>query len=639
MLPLVRERIDTLEGFFDYASFFFAGELGLRRARRCRPWSRRPRTPARGAQAAPARWSRGSWTRSLDWRKETLEAALAAFAEKAGWPRARSCSWRVRVAATGRTATPPLFETLAVLGKETAADGGCGARPRCSRAEHREVSSEDTRGAPQRLHPRDRRRRPARAGGTRRVVTRFPPEPNGYLHIGHAKSICLNFGIAQRVRRALPPALRRHQPDQGGAGVRRRHPGGRALAGLRLGRAPVPRLRLLRAALRLGGRADPGRQGLRGRPDRRRDPRAPRHAHRARHGTARGATAAVEENLDLFARMRAGEFPDGARVLRAKIDMASRNINLRDPVLYRILQPRTRAPATPGASTRCTTSRTASRDAIEGITHSLCTLEFEDHRPLYDWFLEQPAGAVAAAPDRVRAPQPHLHGAVASASCCGSWSEGRVRGWDDPRMPTISGHAPARLPAPRRIRDFATTIGVAQARQRRRVSRCSSTACATCSTGPRRARLAVLRPLKVVIENYPEGQVEELEAVNNPEDAGGRHAQGAVLARALDRARRLHGGPAARSSSGWRPGREVRLRYAYFVTCQRGGEGRRRRGRRAALHLRSRDPRRRRARRPRAQGDAPLGLGRATRCRPRCASTSTCSRGPTRARTATCSRT
>ena len=224
-----------------------------------------------------------------------------------------------------------------------------------------------------------------------RVQTRFPPEPNGYLHIGHAKSICLNFGLAPEFGGQLQPALRRHQPDQGGAGVRRLDPGGRPLAGLRLGGPPVLRLRLLRAAVRswavqLIGKGKAYVCDL----DAEADPRVPRHADRAGQRTAPTATARVEENLDLFARMRAGEFPDGARTLRAKIDMASPNLQPARPghVPHPARAPpphRRRLVHLPDVRLRPRPVATR----IEGITHSICTLEFENHRPLYDWFLRQ----------------------------------------------------------------------------------------------------------------------------------------------------------------------------------------------------------------------------------------------------------
>ena len=222
-----------------------------------------------------------------------------------------------------------------------------------------------------------------------RVHTRFPPEPNGYLHIGHAKSICLNFGLAQEYGGKFNLRFDDTNPDQGRAGVRRFDHRRRPLARRQLGRPAVLRLRLLPAALRLGDPADQRRQGLCLRPDRptKSASTAARSASRAR--TARTATARVDENLDLFERMEKGEFPDGARTLRAKIDMASPNINMRDPVMYRIKHASHHRSGDRWCIYPSYDYTHGQSDSIEGITHSICTLEFENHRPLYDWFCEE----------------------------------------------------------------------------------------------------------------------------------------------------------------------------------------------------------------------------------------------------------
>ncbi len=272
----------------------------------------------------------------------------------------------------------------------------------------------------------------------------------------------------------------------------------------------------------------------------------------------------VEENLDLFARMRAGEFPDGARVLRAKIDMTSGNINLRDPVLYRILHashPRT-------GDTWCIYPTYdfahGQSDAIERITHSICTLEFEDHRPLYDWFIENLP--VPSRPRQYEFARLNLSYTVLSKRFLLKLvNEGRVRGWDDPRMPTISGIRRRGYPA-EGIRDFAAMIGVG--RNNGIVDVAMLEHCVR-NVLNRRAlrRFAVLRPLKVVIENYPEGQVEELDAVNNPEDAaaGTRKVR---FSRELVIEREDFMEDPPKKFYRLSPGREVRLRYAYFITCR-----------------------------------------------------------------------
>ena len=400
------------------------------------------------------------------------------------------------------------------------------------------------------------------AGRVETVVTRFPPEPNGHLHIGHAKSICLNFGVGQdfggRCHMRFDdtnPAREEHeyidaiQRDVRWLGFdwgehlyfasdhfERLYEWARHL--IRAGDAYVDDLSADEIRERRGTLTEPGADS----PWRERS---------------------ADESLDLFARMRAGEFPDGARVLRARIDMASGNINMRDPVLYRIRHaehPRTGAdwciyPTYDFAH--------GQSDAIEGVTHSLCTLEFEDHRPLYDWLIERlPAPCV---PRQYEFARLNLTYTILSKRALTRLvEEGHVAGWDDPRMPTLSGLRRRGVP-PEAIRDFIRRIGVARAENlvdvamlehcvRDRLNR----------RAPR--RMGVLDPLKVVIENYPAGEEETLEAVNNPEDPGaGVRAVPFGREIFIERGDFMEEPP--RKFFRLAPGREVRLRYAYFVTC------------------------------------------------------------------------
>jgi glutaminyl-tRNA synthetase len=275
-------------------------------------------------------------------------------------------------------------------------------------------------------------------------------------------------------------------------------------------------------------------------------------------------TRSIEENLDLFERMRKGEFPDGARVLRAKIDMASGNINLRDPVLYRILH--ATHPRTGDAWCIYPTYDFAhgQSDAIEGITHSICTLEFEDHRPLYDWLIENLP--VPSRPRQYEFARLNLTYTVLSKRFLLKLvNDGRVRGWDDPRMPTIRGIRRRGYPA-EALRDFAAMIGVAKRDSVVDVAMLEH--CVRDVLNRRAARrFAVLRPLKLVIENYPEGRVEELDAVNNPEDPGvGTRKVRFSRELWIEREDFMEGPP--KKFYRLAPGREVRLRYAYLVTCR-----------------------------------------------------------------------
>ncbi len=395
------------------------------------------------------------------------------------------------------------------------------------------------------------------------IVTRFPPEPNGYLHIGHAKSICLNFGIANefggrchlRFDDTNPTKEEQEYIDSIQADVRwLGFDWGEhlyfasdyfhqlyewAVYLIKAGKAYVDDHSADEIREHRGTLTEPGR-----------------------HSPYRDRT--IEENLDLFERMRAGEFPDGARVLRARIDMSSPNINLRDPVLYRILHAAHPRTGDEWCIYPMYDFAHGQSDAIEGITHSICTLEFEVHRPLYDWFIENLP--VPSKPRQIEFARLNITYTVLSKRVLLRLvNEGHVRGWDDPRMPTISGLRRRGFPA-EGIRDFAAQIGVAKSDSTVEVGQLEH---AVRDVLNRRAarRFAVLNPLKLVIENYTEGRVEEMEVVNNPEDpsAGTRSVP---FARELwiEREDFMEEPPAKFFRLA--PGREVRLRSAYFVTCR-----------------------------------------------------------------------
>jgi len=394
-----------------------------------------------------------------------------------------------------------------------------------------------------------------------RVHTRFPPEPNGYLHIGHAKSICLNFGLAAEFGGKCNLRFDDTNPTKEDVEyVESIMEDVRwlgfdwedrlfyasdyfeqlyqfAIQLIKKGKAYVDDLSAEEIREYRGTLTEPGKES----------------PYRSR---------SVEENLELFEAMRAGKFEDGSRVLRAKIDMASPNLNMRDPVIYRIR--------------RATHHRTGDAwciypmydfahgfsDSIEGITHSICTLEFEDHRPLYDWFLDQ---VNAYHPQQIEFARLNLSYTVLSKrKLLQLVQEGVVSGWDDPRMPTISGLR-RRGYTPEAIRSFCEVIGVAK---RDAIVDIGLLEHAIREDLNRRAPrvMAVLRPLKLVIDNYPEGQVEELDAINNPEDptSGMRKVPfSRVLYIEQDDFRETPPPKYYRLS----PGREVRLRYAYFVKC------------------------------------------------------------------------
>ena len=404
-------------------------------------------------------------------------------------------------------------------------------------------------------------RQAGRYGG--RVHTRFPPEPNGYLHIGHAKSICLNFGLAAEHGGLCNLRMDDTNPTtESEEYVRAIEDDVRWLGfdwGDRFFHAADYFEQLYACALQLiaGGKAyvcdlqgtavseyrglwnEPGRNSpYRGRP--------------------------VAENLDLFARMRAGEFEDGSRTLRAKIDMASPNMNMRDPAIYRIR----RMPHYRSGNAWCIYPMYdfthPLSDALEGITHSLCTLEFEDHRPLYDWFLENID--LPGRPRQIEFARLNLSYTVLSKrKLLELVDEGHVAGWDDPRMPTIVGFR-RRGYTPEAVRDFCERIGIAKANSIVSIAQLQDAVRQDLNRRALRV-MGVLRPLKVVIENYPEGQVEQLEAINNPEDESMGSRQ-VPYCRELYVERTDFRDDPPRKYFRLAPGREVRLRYAYFLTCR-----------------------------------------------------------------------
>ncbi len=401
------------------------------------------------------------------------------------------------------------------------------------------------------------------AGKHRRIHTRFPPEPNGYLHIGHAKSIVLNFGIAEEFGglcnlrfddtnpskeeeeyvRSIEEDVRWLGYDWGDREYfasdyfERLYEWAEQL--IRKGRAYVCDLSAEELRATRGTLTEPGTESpYRNRP--------------------------VEENLDLFRRMRAGEFPDGSRTLRARIDMAHPNLNMRDPVMYRIMRAHHHRTGDAWCIYPTYDWAHGQSDAIEGITHSLCTLEFEAHRPLYDWFLE--ALELHHRPRQIEFARLNLTYTVLSKrKLLQLVTEGHVKGWDDPRMPTISGLR-RRGYTPEAIRTFCDRIGLAKRDSVVDVALLEWAIRDHLNTTVRRV-MGVLDPLKLVIENYPEDQVEEMEAPYFPDDPPKMGSRKVPFCRELWIERRdfMEDPP----KKFWRmaPGREVRLRWAYLVTC------------------------------------------------------------------------
>jgi len=400
------------------------------------------------------------------------------------------------------------------------------------------------------------------AGRIESVVTRFPPEPNGYLHIGHAKSICLNFGVASefggrchlRFDDTNPMKEEQEYIDSIEADVRwLGFDWGQylyfasdyfeqlyewAVELIRAGKAYVDDLSAEEIREYRGTLTEPGKDS----PWRDRS---------------------VEESLDLFEHMRAGDFPDGARVLRARIDMASGNINLRDPILYRILH--AEHPRTGDAWCVYPTYDFAhgQSDAIEGITHSICTLEFQDHRPLYDWFIENLP--VPSQPHQYEFARLNLtHTVLSKRVLLRLVNDGHVHAWDDPRMPTLSGLRRRGFPA-EGLRTFAAQIGVAKSDSVIEVEMLEHAVRDVLNRTSLR-RFGVLDPIKVVIENFPEDQVELMDVTNNPEDpSAGTRTVPFTRELWIERDDFMEDPP--KKFFRLAPGREVRLRSAYFVTC------------------------------------------------------------------------
>jgi glutaminyl-tRNA synthetase len=401
--------------------------------------------------------------------------------------------------------------------------------------------------------------RSGRFGGT--VITRFPPEPNGYLHIGHAKAICIDFGLAREFGGRCNLRFDDTNPTKESVeyvesimadvhwlgfdwGAQVFYASDYfeqlyqwAVALIRAGKAYVDdltpeQMREYRGTLTEPGRASP---------------------HRSR---------SVAENLDLFARMRAGEFEEGSRTLRARIDMASPNLNLRDPVMYRIRKTPHHRTGEGWCIYPMYDWAHGQSDSIEGVTHSICTLEYEDHRPLYDWYLD---ALGVHHPQQIEFARLNLsHTVMSKRKLLQLVEAGHVSGWDDPRMPTLAGLR-RRGYSPEAIRDFCERIGVTKSDNLVELAYLEHCLREDLNKRAER-RLAVLRPLKLVIENYPEDRTEEFEAVNNPEDpaAGTRTVP---FSRVLYIEQEDFRDPAPPKYFRLSPGAEVRLRYAYIVKC------------------------------------------------------------------------
>jgi glutaminyl-tRNA synthetase len=401
-----------------------------------------------------------------------------------------------------------------------------------------------------------------RTGKHNTVVTRFPPEPNGYLHIGHAKSICLNFGVANEYGGHCNLRFDDTNPTKEDIEYANAIIEDVKWLGFSWGEnvfhaadyfdqlyewaeylithgksfvdsSSADEIRMMRGTLIEPGKESPYRN------------------------------RSIEENLDLFRRMRAGEFPDGAHVLRAKIDMASPNVNMRDPVLYRIRHETHHRTGDKWCIYPMYDMAHPPSDAIEGVTHSLCTLEFEDHRPLYDWLIENLP--VPSRPEQIEFARLNLNYTVVSKrKLLRLVEDGHVRGWDDPRMPTLAGMR-RRGYTPASIRNFCDRVGVAKRENVIDVALLEFSVREDLNRVAPRV-MGVLRPLKVVIENYPEGKTEEFESANNPEDASmGTRRVPFSKTIYIEQDDFMEDPP--KKFFRLAPGREVRLRSAYFITC------------------------------------------------------------------------
>ncbi|MGI9303167.1 MAG: glutamine--tRNA ligase/YqeY domain fusion protein [Gammaproteobacteria bacterium] len=395
-----------------------------------------------------------------------------------------------------------------------------------------------------------------------RVVTRFPPEPNGYLHVGHAKSICLNFGVAREFdgrcnlrfddtnpeteSEEYAEAIKENVRWLGAEWAELRYASDYfeqlyefALTLIKEGKAYVCSLSPEQTREHRGTLTEPGSDS----------------PYRSR---------SVEENLDLFARMRAGEFADGEHVLRGRIDMASPNLNMRDPTLYRIKHASHYRSGDAWCIYPMYDFTQCLSDSIEGVTHSLCTLEFEDHRPLYDWVLDETKAQCH--PQQIEFARLELSYTITSKRKLNQLvQQGHVSGWDDPRMPTLSGMR-RRGYTPEAIWDFCERIGVTKNDSMIDVAVLENSLRENLDSRAPRA-MGVLRPLRIVIENYPEGQTEELDAINHPNDPN-MGTRKVPFSRALYIEREDFMEEPPKKFFRLAPGREVRLRYAYYITCR-----------------------------------------------------------------------
>src|SRR5215510_13095943 len=392
------------------------------------------------------------------------------------------------------------------------------------------------------------------------IQTRCPPEPNGYLHIGHAKAICLDFGLADEFKGGTnlrfddtnPEKEETEYVDSIQEDVRWlgfkwenlyyasdyfQQLYDWAIQLIKAGKAYVCDLSADEVRRYRGTLTEPGKES----PYRNRT---------------------VEENLDLFARMKAGEFPDGSRTLRAKIDMASPNLNMRDPVMYRILRKPHHRTGDKWCIYPLYDYAHGQSDSLEKITHSMCTLEFEDHRPLYNWYIQ----ALGIFPSQqIEFDRLNLtYTLLSKRKLLQLVQEGRVRGWDDPRMPTLSGIR-RRGYTPEALRNFVASIGVTKTNGTIELAMLEHFVREDLNRRAQRV-MVVLRPLKVVIDNYPEGQTEEMDAVNNPEDASAGTRK-VALSRVLYIEQDDFREDPPKGYFRLSPGKEVRLRYGYFITA------------------------------------------------------------------------